>query len=531
MRKQLLWRAFMALVMVSVQLGGSAQAATIYVTPADDYSVIEAAQPGDEVVVAPGTYQYRLYLDQQATAAAPIIIRAENPNDRPVWDLGGQPVGDWPGSYTGGDRGRGAWQITGAHYVISGIVFQNCQDTSSSGIRVLGAEEIHILDCAFRNNTNGLIGAGENILVEFCEFRENGKLTAGGNPTHSIYMYGGTLTLRYSLLLDPVEGQNFHLRTRDSVLEYNWIVRPGSYPGDMMSCEYACGGTGNNGITQYMLLRGNVIIQGTPVNGSQIIALYNDGPGGSSDDTGEVEIMDITLVNNTIIGTPRSPGQTHNLINMRNDTVQTFAHLYNNIIVDVGTISAAREPGLDNWGLEGSNNWVSTGTDVGDLTGSIEGTDPGMAAQGNEDFTLTPSSICIDAALQSLSSLPTWEYYRNEDDSMQRRARPECNDLGAFEQGNASATEGPYGGQDGGVADGGVTPDGSSPDDAATGSDAGTTGGDAGDPPATGDDSGCGCRSTSSGELPAYFLLLSGLLALIRRRRHGSGKHVAKGDN
>ena len=55
--------------------------------PGDSFAKIEAAQPGDEVVVAPGTYTFRVHLTQQGTAQKPIIIRAADPKNKPVWDL------------------------------------------------------------------------------------------------------------------------------------------------------------------------------------------------------------------------------------------------------------------------------------------------------------------------------------------------------------------------------------------------------------------------------------------------------------
>jgi len=66
-----------------------ARAATIDVTPSDDYTKIESAQPGDEVVIAPGTYKFLVYLTQQAPSNNPIVIRAQDPKNPPVWDLTG----------------------------------------------------------------------------------------------------------------------------------------------------------------------------------------------------------------------------------------------------------------------------------------------------------------------------------------------------------------------------------------------------------------------------------------------------------
>src|SRR5258708_8967127 len=87
--------------------------------------------PGDEVVIAPGTYHFRVYLTQAAAANNPIIIRAQDPNNRPVWDLSGGYVENAPGSYTAGDRGRGCWQLSGATNIqISGLIIQQCHTAS-----------------------------------------------------------------------------------------------------------------------------------------------------------------------------------------------------------------------------------------------------------------------------------------------------------------------------------------------------------------------------------------------------------------
>src|SRR5579862_9442346 len=127
------------------------QAAVINVGPGDSYAKIQGAKPGDEVVIAPGTYAFRVYLTQQASPTNPIIIRAQDPHNRPVWDFGTNLVENAPGSYTAGDRGRGGWQFSGAQsYNISGIVFRHCRTATynSAGIRYYnGTTNLCIKDC------------------------------------------------------------------------------------------------------------------------------------------------------------------------------------------------------------------------------------------------------------------------------------------------------------------------------------------------------------------------------------------------
>src|SRR5262245_27375825 len=104
-----------------------ALAAIITVTTNDSYTKIESAQAGDEVVISPGKYAFRVYLTRAATNT--INIHALDPANPPVWDFGNTFLDNAPGSYTAGDKARGAWQFSGAkNYSISGIVFRNSRN-------------------------------------------------------------------------------------------------------------------------------------------------------------------------------------------------------------------------------------------------------------------------------------------------------------------------------------------------------------------------------------------------------------------
>src|SRR5579862_5477974 len=168
-------------------------ATIINVTTNDNYSKIEAAKAGDEVVIAPGTYAFRVYLTGQGTPDEPIVIRAQDPSHPPVWDFGSTLVENAPGSYTAGDRGRGGWQFSGAqNYNLSGIVFRHCRTASfnSAGIRYYNTTtNLYIKDCVFDHDDNGLTGGTQNsqATVEFCEFVGDGNTNASlSSPTHNI---------------------------------------------------------------------------------------------------------------------------------------------------------------------------------------------------------------------------------------------------------------------------------------------------------------------------------------------------------
>jgi hypothetical protein len=412
-----------------------APAAVINVTTNDNYTLIESAQPGDQVRIAPGTYSFRVYLTSQAPVTNPITIQALEPTNPPVGDFGTNYVENAPGSYTAGDRGRGGWQFSGAqNYHLSGIVFRHCRTSSlnSAGIRYYnGTTNLCIENCVFDHNDNGLTGGTQDsaATVEFCEFNGNGNTNAS-SPTHNLYVYGGWLTLRYSYVHDPVQAQNFHLRCRNAVLEYNWIARGNSYEGDLMTDDDF---SGAGPFSQTLILRGNVIVQNrAPQNHSQVIAIDNDA--GLSNLT-----LNVQALYNTFIGNGGSAAFVH-VANAGGTSMN--AGLYNNIIS--GTTVPDLIDDTNTGRVIGLNNWLPTGAATGQLTGAVRSATPGFRNAAAEDYTLTNNSPCIGAANAAVFGLPGKEYYLGETNKCQWRIRNAARDLGAFESTSTNAPVGPY---------------------------------------------------------------------------------------
>jgi MYXO-CTERM domain-containing protein len=480
-----------------------AAAATITVGPSDDYTKIEAAAPGDTVIIAPGTYKFRVYLSQQGTASQPITIQAQDPNNPPVWDLGGKLVEQWPGSYTGGDNGRGCWQIGGGtYYVIDGIVLQNCTTASqnSAGIRYNAADHVTLRNLVVHHNEMGITGDGTNVVVESSEIDHNGQPANANEETHNLYVYGGSFTLRWSYVHDSLHGQNFHMRCLDCRLESNWIARAQNYEGDLMP-------TGDGMPTsQKLLLLGNVIVQAaTPENGGQVVAPYNDtGATGLS--------FEVDMLWNTIIG---NGGQATLLQFNNQNLVATTGVLANNVVVGLSSVYGSTDAAKTT--ISGSNNWLATGAmPTAGLTGTLFGASPGLDA----NYRPMPASPLIGAADTSVMPAPTTEYYENEMVTRMHRQRLTAKDIGAFESttmGGPSDGGGPTG--DGG----GTSGDASLPGDAGAGADGGGAAGDAGNG-SSGSSGGCGCSASGASSCGGIGL---GALALIalgarRRRRRGS---------
>ncbi len=419
--------------------GGSVRAAIIAVSPNDPAAVniakMEGAGPGDEVVVAPGTYRFRLYLEGHGTAEQPIVIRAADPQDRPVWDLQGNVTASFPGSYGGGDRGRSIWQFTGSHYLVSGIVFRNGTDGGTGdggGVRLKFSDGVTIRDCLFQFNDNGIQGAGANTVVEHCELDRNGD-PGSHDASHNVYVHGGDFTLRYSYVHDARRGQNLHIRANHAVIEYNWIARSTSYMGDMMPCTMApCDAD------QTMLLRGNVFLVGAQENDAQIFVMYNDqGFAGKG--------FHLTMVNNTIIGN----GDGAYLVHFTNSSAALNrvqeAVLDNNVVFDVTRIFGVDAPGVANWRASGANDWIGeNATSTTGLVNGVTGTDPGFADAGAMDYRPGPGSALVGNASSTVADLPSREYYRDEVVTARWRWRPAVADIGAFESTTAGDAFGPY---------------------------------------------------------------------------------------
>jgi hypothetical protein len=426
-------------VIIAAGLAFAGRAAVINVSPGDSYSKIESAVAGDEVIIAPGTYTNRIYLTTKGTSNSPVTIHAQDPNNKPVWDLSATLVENAPGSYTAGDRGRGGWQISGGvFYRISGIVFTGCHTASrnSAGIRYYnGTTGLQIKDCVFRGNDNGLTGGSQesDAIVEFCEFDSNGDPLAS-SPTHNMYIYGGTFTLRYCYVHDSVQAENFHIRARVSMLEYNWFARGTNYEGDLMTDDDF---TGLGPFTQSMLIRGNLFLQNTnPGNHGQVLVIDNDT--GLTNENMSMQVMYNTYVGNGISGHGGSAAFVH-LANL-NGTAMS-AQITNNIIF--GTT----QPTLmdTNTGtISGGNNWLATCVNPGPLNNSVFSAAPGFRNAGAKDFTLAAGSAAIGAASPALPGWVIKEYFQNETLAREYRLRATAHDIGAFESTTSGTGIGPY---------------------------------------------------------------------------------------
>ena len=433
-----------AIALIIGALAPRSDAAIINVTPSDNYTKIEAAQAGDEVVIAPGTYRFRVHLTGQGSALNPIKIRALDPNNKPVWDFSATLVENAPGSYSAGDRGRGGWQVSGgANYHISGIVIMGCQTASknSAGLRYYnGTTGLEVSDCIFRANDNGVTGGTQDsdAVIEFCEFDANGNLGATA-ATHNLYIYGGTFALRYSYVHDSVQAENFHIRCHTSYLEYNWFARARNYEGDLMTNDDF---NGPGPFTQTMVIRGNVFIQSSnPGNHSQVLVIFNDG--GLANENMSMQIIGNTYIGNGIQGNGGGAAFVH----LSNADHTTMSAVVSNNVISGTTLPILIEDAL-NGTVKGTNNWLKMGVAPGGLTASIFSAAPGFQNALGFDYTLASGSAAIGAAAALTPGFaPTREYFQNQTVTRQFRTRSTAQDLGALESSTTGVGIGPYGAQ------------------------------------------------------------------------------------
>ncbi|HZM06357.1 MAG TPA: hypothetical protein VFC44_25430 [Candidatus Saccharimonadales bacterium] len=417
--------------------GAQSLATVINVGPSDTYAKIEGANPGDEVIIAPGTYAFRVYLTKQAGTTNPIYIHAQDPANPPVWDFGTNLVDNAPGSYKGGDTARGGWQLSGAqNYTISGIIFRHCRNAAKNcgAIRYYETTtNLCVKNCFFTSNDVGMTGGTQDsqATVEYCEFNANGNTNAPSSaPTHNIYIYGGYLTMRYCFIHDSIQGQNFHLRCRAATLEYNWFARANNYEGDLMSDDDF---TGPGPYTQTLIFRGNGLVQNSsPGNHSQVLVLFNDSSVSNL-------TMSVQVLYNTFVGTYGSSQFVH-LSNA--DGTSMNAQISDTIIS--GTTVPYYIESAAAGSASGVNNWMPLNAAPGALSNSIQSASPGFRNPAMEDYHLAPGSACIGGANASVYGLPGKEYYYNEATNLMWRPRAAARDLGAFESTSTNNPVGPY---------------------------------------------------------------------------------------
>ena len=388
------------------------------------YLVLEAARAGDEVLIQPGTYQYRVALSQ--TDPGKVILRAADPANPPVWDMTGVDLTTAPGSDTTPGYDSRCWHVVGSHYDLFGIVVRGC---AAFGVQVEnGASDITFTQWEWDSNSTGLLGYANGLVVEYAYVHDN---TGKG-----LAIYGGSLDLRYSVVRD--NGFNLIGEAATSLIEYNFFGHTTGFQGFYAPCTVDClGDSSLPPVVQPVTFVGNIFDVGQQGNNSQIFNVYRDTGDGYDpvDLSGRTSGLAITMAYNTVLGNAANSNAIMWNIDVENvaGTMELDDNVFLNLQQPMDTYD---RPGMT-WDFAGTNNWLGTMTDPTGLTGSLMGDDPSFADPGTEDYRPSATSPLRGAAEPGVSVVPTKEYDLTETFTGLYRDRAAATDIGAFQFGTS----------------------------------------------------------------------------------------------
>ena len=168
---------------------------------------LRGAEPGDEILVAPGEYAGGLYFENlHGSADEPIVIRAEDPEDRPTFTGGGAAFHLADVSYLElrdliitGQTGNGlniddggSFDTPAHHIALSGLTVTDVGPSGNrDGIKLSGVDDFRVEDCTIERWGSGgsaidLVGCHRGV-IEGCTFRAREGFGSSGPQ-----MKGGT---------------------------------------------------------------------------------------------------------------------------------------------------------------------------------------------------------------------------------------------------------------------------------------------------------------------------------------------------
>lgn len=369
-----------------------ASARTLLVGPTRTYTTIRSAalvaQSGDSVLVDAGTYTG----DVTSWNASNVLVRG----------VGGRAILRANGAQEGG---KGIWVVYGSNFTAENIEFTGASvpDGNGAGIRNDTSGYLVVRNCYFHDNENGILGGADSMLIENSIFDHNGL---GDGRTHNMYIWGRSVTVRYTYTHRARIGHNIKTRGMNNYILYNRIMDESDGTASYSIDVPDCGRT-------YII--GNVIEQGPNTDNSTIIAYGAESA---------LNTQDLYVTNNTIVNNRTAGG------NFLSIAGSTPAKIRNNIFYGPGTPWSGGS-------VTASNNYVSTAYNNA----------PAFASPSSFDFHLTsssPSSIVNAGASPGTSSTgyaltPVSEYVY--DAQGRTRATSGSLDIGSFEYGSGPVSD------------------------------------------------------------------------------------------
>jgi len=211
-------------------------------------AAVDAAEPGDTIVLAPGIFEQGAVIDVDR-----LILVGE-----PGAHLTGHPV-----------QGKAALVITGAQVVVDGIECSRIQvpDLNGACIRIEG-DDLTVKNVWFHDSEQGILSGpgGGTLLIEDSRFERNGR----DGYAHGVYIGRAveTFIFRGNRVLSTVsEGHGVKSRARRTIIENNVIA--GLDGDDSRAIDIPNGGE--------VLIRHNVLEKGPNSLNSQMIGLSLEG--------------------------------------------------------------------------------------------------------------------------------------------------------------------------------------------------------------------------------------------------------------
>lgn len=360
------------------------------VGPGLDFAVpsaaAKAAQDGDTIEIAPGTYA----------------------GDVAIWRQDGLTIRGRGGMVwldardTKLPQRKAIWVIKGDDTLIENIAFLHARspDRNGAGIRQEGAG-LWVRNCYFFGNQSGILtgrNPASDIVIEHSEFAWNGH---PGGQAHNVYIGNvNSLTFRFNYVHHALIGSNLKSRARINRILYNRIMDEAD-------------GRGNYNID--LSIGGRAFVIGNLLHQSRFTENYHlltFAPEGARHDVQELYVINNTFVNDRDAARfiyNRSAGP---------------AYVYNNLFSGAGDLSGGRALLAGNVVVR-DGGWrgrvaavLGEGETLGGVTGSRDNRvvdDAGFVDADSYDYRLLPSSPAVDAGRQldaaaGVSLQPEYQY-------------------------------------------------------------------------------------------------------------------------
>jgi hypothetical protein len=326
-------------------------------------------------------------------------------NNLTIEGVGGRAHIDITGHIAYGDKG--IWVLDGSNTTVQNMELSGAHDLQGNtgknwaGVRLEG-NTLTLINDYFHNDDDGILtgatntnlGPTSNILIQGCEFANNGY---GDGFSHNMYIGQVTaFTLENSYSHDCNQGHLVKSRALTNYILYNRL-EDGSAATSTASYELDL----PQGGTSYVI--GNLIEQG-PNSANSTILTYSEESTKNADQS-------LYLINNTIVN-DRSAGG----IFVRLPYASSSATLENNIFAGPGTVVSG----------SGSTTQIT----------NLVSNNPGFVNQAGYDYHLTSSSPAINAGtapgtVNGYDLTPVYEYL--DPLSLQPRPADGPIDIGAYE--------------------------------------------------------------------------------------------------